>query len=360
MVEVRSIEVLSVCFTAGALAGTVAAGGAVGTLSVAALVLCALPLFFRKHLLSLQQPLSTGIILFSFLALGFFSALSASLSLSEDMSLQEGLPQRAVEGLRQLIGRIPFPSRGTAPLVTALLTGDRSGLTGETVATFRDSGASHILALSGLHMGILYLITGSVLSLAGNAPAVRISRSVVCIAAAAFFTLMTGASPSLVRAFLFILIRETALLTGRPMKPTRVLCLALLVQVVLDPPVLSSLGFQLSYLAMGGILLVYPPMEKWYPASVKWDPLRRIWKAAVLSISCQLTTAPLVWLRFHTFPKYFLLTNLLALPLTTAVMGTAVATLVLSAAGCCPQLLVTATDWLCTLLQQVLEIIASL
>lgn len=361
MVEARSIEALSVCFTAGAFAGTVVAGGAACTVSAAALVLAAVPVLLGKWLLSLKEPVSTGIILGSFLLLGFFSALSSAITTyPEADSFRDGLPLRAVEALRALIGSIPFPRAETAPLLTALLTGDRSGLAGETVAAFRGSGASHILALSGLHMGVLYLIVGKLLSLAGNTPAVRAVRSLVCIGAAAFFTLMTGASPSLVRAFLFILINEVAALTGRRRKPSRVLCLALLVQVVLDPGVLHSLGFQLSYLAMGGILLVYPAMEKWYPDSGKWDPLRRIWKAAALSISCQLTTAPLVWLRFHTFPKYFLLTNLLALPLTSAIMGTAVLTLILWALGCCPGLLISATDGLCTLLQRVLEIIASL
>jgi competence protein ComEC len=139
-----------------------------------------------------------------------------------------------------------------------------------------------------------------------------------------------------------------------------VLCLALLVQLVLDPSAIRSLGFQLSYLAMSGILLLYPILERWYPASAPWDPFRRIWKGAALSISCQVFTAPLVWLRFHTFPRHFLLTNLLALPLTTALVGCAVLTLGLSAAGICPELLIKATDALCTLLQRTLEIIADM
>ena len=185
----------------------------------------------------------------------------------------------------------------------------------------------------------------------------RVIRLFTILPAAFFFTLMTGAAPSLVRAFLFILINEILRISGRPRKASRVLCLALLVQLVLDPPVIRSLGFQLSYLAMAGIFLIYPSLDRWYPGK---GPLQSIWHAAALSISCQLTTAPLVWFRFHTFPRYFLITNLLALPLTTCLMSAAVATVAWAGAGSCPQLLRKTTDVLCNALQRTLEIIAGL
>ena len=88
--------------------------------------------------------------------------------------------------------------------------------------------------------------------------------------------------------------------------------------------------------------------------------MRKIWTMAALSISCQLFTGPLAWYRFHSFPKYFLLTNLLAIPLTTALMATAVTTVLLGLLGWSPALLITATDGLCRLLVWVLEIIASM
>ena len=81
---------------------------------------------------------------------------------------------------------------------------------------------------------------------------------------------------------------------------------------------------------------------------------------AALSISCQVFTAPLAWLRFHTFPVYFLITNLLAIPLTTLLMGASVASIGLSAFGACPEFLITTTDGLCRLLLFVLEVIASM
>ena len=79
-----------------------------------------------------------------------------------------------------------------------------------------------------------------------------------------------------------------------------------------------------------------------------------------MSLSCQAFTAPLVWLEFHTFPKYFLLTNLLAMPLTTGVIWCAVLTLTLEAAGICPQALIALTDKAAELLLHTLETISGM
>ena len=164
------------------------------------------------------------------------------------------------------------------------------------------------------------------------------------------YCIATGAGPSLVRAFLFILIGETAAILHRENVPTLTLMAAMTVQLAIEPEVITSLGFQLSYLAMAGIMLVYPHLERIYPASEsafpgRFDPMRRIWQSAMLSISCQLFTGPLAWIRFHSFPKYFIITNLTALPLTSAVMLLSVCAIILSALGICPGILVRIDEY---------------
>ena len=356
MEAVKNIESLSLLFTAGVAVGTVAVSVSPAFL----LPLAALPVFLYKKLLHWKEEWSVSIILLAFLLLGVFCARSAALPSADVPSWPESLARGAADRLRAFMDTLPFRDPETAPLLRALLTGDRSGLSPATVQVFRQSGASHLLALSGLHMGILYLLFDALTRPMGNSPAARTLRFGLVIGAALFFTLMTGAGPSIVRAFLFIGLNETLRLLRRPRKASRVLCTALLIQLVLDPSVISSLGFQLSYLAMAGIFLIYPVLENWYPEGSRYNPLRWLWNTAALSISCQITTAPLAWLRFHSFPTYFLLTNLMAIPLTTVLLGTAVATLSLSAAGLCPQLLITATDGLGRLLRWVLEIICAM
>ena len=271
------------------------------------------------------------------------------------------LPSRCYDSLRAGIDSIPFPSESSAPLVKALLSGDRGGLDRHTIQVFRDSGASHILALSGLHLGIIYLILSKLLAPVGRSPAAHKVRYSLILGFSGFYVLMTGASPSIVRAFLFIVLGETANLLGRSRDPSRILLAALTLQLMFKPEVISSAGFQLSYLAMAGIYFVYPRLERIYPSDgPRIDPFRRIWQAAMLSISCQLFTAPLSWHLFHSFPEYFLLTNMVALPLTSAVMVLSVTTIALSFIGACPYFLVWLDDLALGLLVRSLETISSL
>ena len=270
--------------------------------------------------------------------------------------------RRALARTGSLICGIPFPHSETNLLLRALLTGLRDGLSRETAASFRAAGASHILALSGLHLGIIYLLLSKLLALMGNGRVAYALRSILIVAACGFYAMMTGAGPSIVRALLFICINELLRHSpGRQKSPVAVWCIALLVQLVISPWVIRSVGFQLSYLAMLGIFTLFPWLEGFYekPAR-KLSPMRWIWSSMALSISCQAFTAPLVWLRFGTFPKYFLLTNLLALPLTSLLMFSAVACLLLSSAGLCPGWLIWTTDSLAEILQGCLSIIASL
>lgn len=293
---------------------------------------------------------------------GMFCYVSRAMSASPAGLLPaSGLPLRALDALLSLIDSIAFPGDDTADMVKALLTGRREGLGPEVRAAFRSSGASHILALSGLHLGVIYAIMSRLLSFMGNSVPARIARSVLVVAASGFYVLMTGMGPSLVRAFFFICLNEICRCAGgRVRNPVSVFCASLTIQLSLDPLAISSAGFQLSYLAMAGIVLLFPRLDAMYPPSSRFDPLRWIWSSAMLSVSCQVFTAPVAWLRFHTFPKYFLITNLVALPLTGLIMMSAVTTICLTALGICPPFLVLVTDKAVSLLLSCLGTISGM
>lgn len=395
MNEARDIVGISVPFAAGVATGAVlcpflSGGLPIITDSILLILICSTTLSVRfdklsdrsgKRLVSLSnQPrlgrlmrlgrLSGRRIFFAgiFIVTGIFCSLNYHIA--------SGIPEygsgivstaaaKAVGHLRATIDAIPYPSETTGPLVKALLTGDKSDLTKEITGIFRDSGASHILALSGLHLGVLYLLLTRLTSPLGNSPKARKSRCSLIIVAALFYSIMTGATPSIIRAFLFITINETARLLGRKREPVRVLLAALTVQLALKPDVISSVGFQLSYMAMAGIFLLYPTLERIYPAPSgsrlsRFNPFRKIWNAAMLSISCQIFTGPIAWHYFHTFPKYFILTNLVALPLTSAIMTLSVATIALSFFGICPEPLVILNDHAMQALVFCLEIISGM
>ena len=398
MTETADIKPLALAFTFGAASGLLlsrismhAAYISSATSLLAALTLTVITSADRRQ----------AEILLLFLTSGVFCAATSTLT---SLGAVAGKPLFAglAADFRSMISSIPFPHEGTAPLVNALLTGDRSSLDDSVMNSFRDSGASHILALSGLHLGIIYGILLKVTSIFGKHPTVKAIRSLIIISLCGIYTLATGASPSLVRAFLFILVNETARLTHRSNNPLRVYCAALFIQTAINPQVISSTGFQLSYLAMAGIFLLYPALKKWYPqeeaagdmliekgagltesdglegvmidkgccrarrCQTSWMKTivsaapRKIWDAAALTISCQVFTGPLAWWKFGTFPKYFLLTNLLSLPLTSAVMLLSVSTSVLFAIGICPDFLISLTDSSASLLLFIMKVISSM
>lgn len=398
MTETADIKPLALAFTFGAASGLLLSRISMHAayISSATSLLVALALTVITSADRRQAE-----ILLLFLTAGVFCAATSTLT---SLGAVAGKPLFAglAADFRSMISSIPFPHEGTAPLVNALLTGDRSSLDSSVMNSFRDSGASHILALSGLHLGIIYGILLKVTSIFGKHPTVKAVRSLVIISLCGIYTLATGASPSLVRAFLFILINETARLTHRSNNPLRVYCAALFIQTAINTQVISSTGFQLSYLAMAGIFLLYPALKKWYPQEeaagnmlvekgagltesdglegmmidkdagrarrcrTSWMKTivsaapRKIWDAAALTISCQVFTGPLAWWKFGTFPKYFLLTNLLSLPLTSAVMLLSVSTSVLFTIGICPDFLISLTDSSASLLFFIMKVISSM
>ena len=342
---------LSLPLTAGVAVGVLIPASHLLALSCAAILLAVL----WYCILSRTRKPSAYMVLF--LATGLFVGASAALY---PLPGSPGVFAGARAWLCARLEAIGFARSGTAPLVEALVLGERGGLGRDVVAAFRESGTAHILALSGLHLGIFYLCLSKLLWPLGRGPAVRTCKSVLIMAFAAAYVLLAGASASLVRALIFIILRESAAIMNRRADLVRILFASLLIHLIISPIEIRSPGFQLSYLALCGIAFLYPKMEAWYPSDGgRFDPLRRVWQAASLAISCQLFTAPAAWLHFGTLPGSFLLANILALPLATLFTGLAMTLTLLAAGGWCPAALTHAADILSGLLIGALKIIAS-
>ncbi len=265
----------------------------------------------------------------------------------------------------ETIDAVRFRSPDTNAILKALIIGDRSDIPSHITDAFKESGASHILALSGLHLGMIYGIAVKAFSFIGNSPSARFIRSTATVSACGAYTLAVGAGPSIVRAFLFILIGETARMTGRFRSIGTALMTSLLIHLAIAPESIREAGFQLSYAAMAGIAFIFPWLRTFWPENRSEGnngrrprPIRWIWETAALSISCQITTGPLAYMYFGTFPIHFLLTNLIALPLTGLIIPFALAVLCLSSLDICPDILSRATEVLVTALSEALEVIS--
>ena len=281
-----------------------------------------------------------------------------SISVDHHIGLIEKHSLSFGEAISNAIKKIPFQKRETNAIISALLTGNRSELPPEIINSFRASGASHILALSGLHLGVIYGLLSKTLSIIGNSLSAKRIRSVCAIVICCTYTLSTGAGESITRALLFILIGETARFFGRKVSIRNIFFIALMIQLMISPQAYRSAGFQLSYAAVAGIAFIYPWLKGLWPDVSSLNPLAWIWKSASISISCQITTGPFAWFWFKTLPKYFLLTNLIAVPLAGLIIPSSVITLILHSLGICPKIITRATECLITTLTDALEIIS--
>ncbi len=347
--------------------------GAVGIISgpagcTVSMTLTALMLMYMLH--PVRKRLDAGWAWISIAVLGlctgaFLGFSSSILGLGTCDSTLISWASGFGRGMGEAIDRIPFDNPQTGALVKALITGERSGIPKPLAEAFRDSGAAHILSLSGFHLGIIYAIVRWSLSFIGNSPRATTVRSAITIIVCGFYTLATGAGPSIVRAFLFILLGESARLLHRHRTTSSILLSALFLQLILSPSSIRSVSFQLSYAAMAGIAWIYPCLRNFWPGIPEDDSrfpraMRWVWNSASMSIACQLTTAPLAYLYFASFPRHFLLTNLITLPLTTLLIPAALLTLLLHTLGLCPDLIITATEALAAALCRSLEIIAGM
>lgn len=293
---------------------------------------------FRKH-----KPLSLALAFLAGLLCGLNSRMMNIGESDQSLRLLQFFHNLGSH-LESVIDRIPFHNTVSNGLLKALLCGNKEEIPHEIIEAFRKSGASHILALSGLHLGIIYGLITRITGLLGDTSKAKATRCILNLSICTGYTLATGASASITRALCFIILNETGKIIKRPASLERILRKSLMIQLIIRPESISEVGFQLSYAAMAGIAWIHPILKKAWPEGTENRILRKIWDTTAVSVSCQLTTGPLAYFYFGTFPIYFILTNLLALPVTGVIMTTSIVAVILSALGACPEILISATE----------------
>lgn len=203
-------------------------------------------------------------------------------------------------------------------VVKALAYGYQDEIPAGIEESFRQSGAIHLLALSGMHLGLLYGLLLKLLALIGNSPTVKRIRSTVIIAALWAFTIFTGCGVSILRAAVMFSIYEAGVLAGRRRNGLNALSLSAIIITVADPSAPSGISFQLSYAAMTAIFLIFPHLRAIVKTRNRISG--RIADACAMTIACQATTAPIILLHFGTFAFYSLLANLLCSPIVSIAM----------------------------------------
>ena len=219
-------------------------------------------------------------------------------------------------------------------VLQALTLGDKSELDTETRQSYVSSGAMHILAVSGLHVGILYFLFNFFLRFIDKFKYRNINygnrvKAVIIISLLWAFALLSGLSPSVSRAaimFSFIILGQAM---KRRIDIYNSLAASAFVLLLFDPYQITSVGFQLSYCAVLAIVFFQPKIAGLFV--IKNKILYYIWSLTAVSIAAQIGTFPVSLYYFNTFPNLFFITNIIVIPLATVIIYVAVILLIFSA-----------------------------
>jgi competence protein ComEC len=203
-------------------------------------------------------------------------------------------------------------------LISALVTGDKSDVDEETVKSFSAAGITHILAVSGLHVGIIYMVFSFLISFLKNAKFYSFFRPMFLLICLWLYAAVTGFSPSVTRASLMFSVIVIGEAVNRQSNIYNSIALSALILLISNPYNIFEVGFQLSYAAVLGIVSLQPEISKIFAPKIKI--ILYLWELTAVSIAAQIATFPLSLYYFHQFPVYFIFSNLPAIPVATALL----------------------------------------
>lgn len=252
------------------------------------------------------------VIMFSIITLGYFCVYIEKPA-KEEFSSIENLAQKANTLIAEVFTK--HLQSDTSALCKALCIADKSDLTSTVKKDFSRAGASHILAVSGMHVGIIFTAISTLIGLISQSRKFSRIASIVAICFLWFYAFICGLQPSIVRACTMFTIPIIGKLLKRDSSSLNSLLFTAFCMVIYDYTNLSNIGFQLSFLAVAGILLFQEKIFNIFHLQNKI--LIWLWSLTSVSIAAQITTIPLTIYYFHNIPVLSLLSNLVVVPLST-------------------------------------------
>lgn len=197
-------------------------------------------------------------------------------------------------------------------IAATLTLGWRGDLEPDIHAQFRDAGIMHLLCVSGLHVGLLAALIGGLLFFVGKDRRGGIIRGSIQLITSWTFVALSGLSPATVRAALMFSLFIASRMMGRRTDSLNLLAAAAIAMLAVDPMLLFNVGWQLSFSAVAGILLMRPAIQ-----------LHRniLWQATIVSLAATVATLPVSLSTFHQFYPYFLIANIVIVPIAAIILG---------------------------------------
>ncbi|MEO6149688.1 MAG: ComEC/Rec2 family competence protein [Mucilaginibacter sp.] len=204
-----------------------------------------------------------------------------------------------------------------AAVAATLILGYKAELSNDVLQAYSKTGTIHVLSVSGAHVGLVYLVLAFGLSFLNRYRHGRVVKAVIIITLIWFYALLTGFSPPVCRAAVMLSLIITGNTYTRHISSLNILAFSAFVILLFDPLLITDVGFQLSYLAVAGLIVLQPIIYKRLEVKNRW--LDKLWLFCSASIAAQVITFPLSAYYFHQVPVYFLISNLFIL-LPSAIM----------------------------------------
>ena len=258
------------------------------------------------------------------------------------------LRKRQVELYQQLI-----KDKEAFAVAATLILGYRSDLDAETLAAYSKTGTIHALSVSGMHVGIIYLVLEWALKWMNKKRVLLWGKTIIILVLIWGYALLTGYSASVLRSAIMLSLYIISRVIGKDAGGYHILCLSACCLLLYNPFLLWDVGFQLSYMAVFGLLYLQPILEELFSFQQIW--LQKLWSMVCLSLAAQIMTFPFSVYYFHQFPVYFIISNLfIAIPVTL-LMYSGIAILLFKLYWLAP-----AFEWLIIFMNKGLEKIAVL
>jgi competence protein ComEC len=214
--------------------------------------------------------------------------------------------------------RNAFPDKKERGLAEALLIGYKDELDKTLVQSYTNTGVVHIIAISGLHLGLIYWLLVSTLQPLSRKRRLKWLAPVLIITGLWIFTLLAGAQPSVLRSAIMFTCIVIGNHISRQSNVLNSLAVSAFILLCYNPFWLWDAGFQLSYAAIIGIVIFMKPIYQLF--SFRNKLVDTIWQMNAVTLSAQLLTLPICIYQFHQFPNYFLIANMIAVPLSSLIL----------------------------------------
>ncbi len=239
--------------------------------------------------------------------------------------------------IQQSISKKGF-SKNELAVINALLLGDKQQISNELRDRYAKAGAIHILAISGLHIGILFLILSSLLTPLKHIKNGLLIKTILVISLLWLFAMLTGFSASVTRAVTMFSFISLGRLFKRDTPVEYSLIASMFLLLIISPLFLFDIGFQLSYFAVFSIVWLQPLLYNiWNPKTIL---TRKIWQLSTVSIAAQIGVLPISLYYFHQFPSLFLISNLIIIPFLGIILSIGFIIVILTTINYVPNFLV--------------------